>query len=193
MGAFRPVERLPSARLWLRPVDAADLPDLLEVNGDEVATRFLPYAAWRDMDDAEAWFARTQALVAAGGAQQLVLEQRAGGRVIGSVLLFRHEPGSARIEIGYVLGRAHWRRGYAREALTALLDLLFGESGIRRVEAEVNPANAASNALLLGLGFRHEGVLRQRWVAKGVAYDVNAWGLLAPEWRAGGAAVQGSS
>jgi [ribosomal protein S5]-alanine N-acetyltransferase len=53
---------------------------------------------------------------------------------------------------------------------------------VRRIEAEVNPANTASNALLLGLGFTHEGTARQRWVAKGRAYNTNLYGLLADEW-----------
>jgi [ribosomal protein S5]-alanine N-acetyltransferase len=76
----------------------------------------------------------------------------------------------------------HWGQGLMREALTALISQAFGAYGLRRLEAEVNPANVASNALLRGLGFQHEGLLRKRWVAKGAAYDVNIYGLLGEEW-----------
>lgn len=47
----------------------------------------------------------------------------------------------------------------------------------------MHPDNQASNALLASLGFTLEGRLRQRWKAKGVAYDVNHWGLLDGELR----------
>ena len=58
---------------------------------------------------------------------------------------------------------------------------LFDSGLLRRLEAEVDPANAASGALLRSLGFAHEGRLRQRWTAKGRTYDVDAFGLLAGE------------
>ncbi|WP_418318945.1 GNAT family N-acetyltransferase [Piscinibacter sakaiensis] len=169
-------------RLEIRPVRADDLPALLDVNGDAEVTRFLPYAAWNGLADAEAWLGRMDALAAAGTGRQLVMLRRQDNRVIGSVLLFRYEEAASRLELGYAVGRSHWRQGLAREALAAVLGAAFGPMAIRRVEAEVDPDNLASNALLLSLGFTLEGRLRQRWVAKGRAYDVNAYGLLASEW-----------
>jgi RimJ/RimL family protein N-acetyltransferase len=52
------------------------------------------------------------------------------------------------------------------------------------MEAEVNPMNHGSNALLQRVGFSLEGTMRQRWVAKGVAYDTNFYGYLAEDWQA---------
>ena len=170
-------------RLRLRPIADTDLPDLHAINGDPEVTRFLPYATWQSAADGDAWFARMHALAAAGTAQQLVVQRRDDGRVIGTALLFRHDDASARAELGYVLGRAHWGQGLMREALHALCSHAFGAMGLRRLEAEVNPANTASTALLGALGFTHEGCLRQRWVAKGSApYDTHFYGLLAHEW-----------
>ena len=180
LPAFTPVD---SPRLTLRPVTGADLTDLLQVNGDEEVTRFLPYTAWQTPEDSTSWLVRMQALVAAGSAAQLVMQRRSDAKVIGTVLLFRWDEGSARIELGYVLGRAYWRRGFAREALQVVCGQAFGALGVRRIEAEVQPDHIASNALLRALGFVHEGTLRQRWVAKHRAYDTHVYGLLAHEWR----------
>lgn len=168
-------------RTTLREVSGADLSDLLEINGDPEVTRYLPYATWASDADATAWLERMQALGMNGNARQLVIARNEDDKVIGTVLLFKYDEGSNRVELGYVIGRRHWRRGYAAEALGALLDHLFGAMGIRRVEAEVNPENAASNALLRKLGFTHEGFLRERWVAKGETYGVNVYGLLAED------------
>ena len=182
LPTFEPVH---TARLTIRPVQANDLPDLLAVNGDDAVTHFLPYASWGGLDDGTAWLARMQALDAAGTGIQLAIEQRADGRVLGGVLLFNFNEGSARIELGYVLGRAHWRQGVAREAITAVCDQAFGPLGIRRIEAEVNPDNHASNNLLQRIGFVLEGRARQRWVAKGQTYDTQLYGCLASEWQPG--------
>ncbi len=171
-----------SFRLRLRPVEAADLPDLLEVNGDDEVTRFLPYATWQSLQDGQAWLSRMQAMGACGSGQQLVVVRRSDRKVIGTLLLFKFDEGSRRVELGYVMGRAQWRQGLMKEAITAACSYAFNGLAIRRIEAEVNPDNAASCALLLGLGFTHEGTLRQRWVAKGAAYDTRIYRCLADDW-----------
>jgi GST-like protein len=180
---LQPITQLLANRVAIRPVSGADLDDLFEINGDDAVTRFLPYKTWRTADDAGAWLARMEALGATGTGQQLVIERREDRKVIGTVLLFRFDEGSARLELGYVLGRAHWRQGYAAEALRAVCGHAFKELAVRRIEAEVDPRNTASNALLLSLGFVQEGLLRQRWLTKGVASDTNLFGCLAHEWR----------
>ena len=177
------IEALLTKRLTLRPVSPSDLADLAEINGDPQVTQFLPYSAWQSEADGSAWLQRMEALEAAGTSQQLAMARRTDAKVIGTVLLFRYDELSARLEIGYVLGRAHWGQGLMREAIEAVCTQAFSTLSIRRLEAEVNPANTASNALLQRVGFVHEGRLRQRWVSKGAAHDVNVYGLLAHEWK----------
>lgn len=180
---FPSVARIESPRLFLRPVAAPDLPDLLEVNGDPEVTRFLPYETWQSLADAESWLARMAAMVAAGTGQVFALVRRADAKVVGDLLLFRYDEGSARVELGYVLGRAHWGQGLMREAVAAACAMAIDELGMRRIEAEVNPENRASCRLLQQVGFTFEGTLRHRWRAKGETYDTNMYGLLAVDPR----------
>jgi RimJ/RimL family protein N-acetyltransferase len=77
-----------------------------------------------------------------------------------------------------------------REALGALLDWAFADLGLRRIEADVDPRNAASIRTLEHLGFVREGYLRERWNVAGEVQDALFYGLLAREWslQRGGAA-----
>jgi ribosomal-protein-alanine N-acetyltransferase len=159
-----------------------DLSDLLEINSDPQVTAFLPYATWKSRDDGVAWLGRMDKLAAAGTGQQFVLQAKQDDKVVGTLLLFRLEVGSRRAEIGYVLGRKYWARGLMTEALEAVCTRCFG-LGLRRLEAEVEPSNAASNSLLERIGFFKEGLLRKRWETKGRAYDTNFYGLLAQDWQ----------
>lgn len=184
-----PITPLHTQRLTVRGVTAADLPQLLPINADDRVTHHLPYASWQSMADAEAWLARIEGLQATGGTQQWVLTLRDSGEVIGAAVIFKHDEASARAELGYLMSHAHWGQGLTREGLSALLDHAFARragshstEGLRRMEAEVNPLNTASNALLRKLGFTLEGTLRQRWTAKGKTYDTHLWGLLRDEW-----------
>jgi [ribosomal protein S5]-alanine N-acetyltransferase len=172
-----------SEHLLIRIVAESDLPSLLAVNGDAQVTKFLPYETWQSLSDAHAWFQRMAGIQATGTALQFVIARRPSQEVIGSCLLFRFEEGSARAELGYVLGRAHWGQGLMSEALAALIGTAFGTMGLRRLEAEIDPRNQASIGLIQRLGFTREGLLRQRWVAKGETKDVEMFGLLNHEWR----------
>src|SRR3954464_2818200 len=100
--AFPPVLETP--RLRVRALREEDLGDLLAVNGDPEVTRYLPYAPWTGPGDAQAWFARMRGIESEGTAVQLVAEQREAGRVIATVLLFRHDAALAQAELGYALG-----------------------------------------------------------------------------------------
>jgi ribosomal-protein-alanine N-acetyltransferase len=181
---FPTLEPIDAERVRVRPLARSDLPALHAVNGDDAVTRLLPYATWTSPADAEAWFERMAKIQASGLAVQLVVADKASDRAIGTALLFRLEEGSARAELGYALGRAHWGRGLMHEALRALLDRAFGALALRRIEAEVDVRNAASARVLQRLGFTREGLLRQRWVSKGEAKDVEIFGLLRDEWPA---------
>ena len=115
-----------SARLHVRLVAEVDLPALMQVNGDDEVTRFLPYSTWGSMTDAEAWYERMSGIQACGSALQFVIIEKQTGAAVGTCLLFRFDEASARAELGFVLGRAHWGSGYMREALAALIDCAFG-------------------------------------------------------------------
>jgi ribosomal-protein-alanine N-acetyltransferase len=181
---FQPPEPIEAERVRVRLLAESDLPALFEVNSDAAVTKLLPYATWASAADGDAWFARMAGIQATGLALQLVVADRASDKAIGTALLFRLEEGSARAELGYVLGRTHWGRGLMHEALGALLDRAFGAMALRRIEAEVDVRNAASAQLLRRLGFTREGLLRQRWIAKGEARDVEMFGLLRDDWPA---------
>jgi RimJ/RimL family protein N-acetyltransferase len=123
-------------------------------------------------------------LTAAGETLQFVIVELKTGWTIGSCLIFRYDKQSARAEIDYVMRRTHWKQGYTHEAISALISHAFKVYKLRRLEAEVDPANIASNNLLTKLGFSCEGCLRQHWYAQDGNYDTNIYGLLRDKWLA---------
>lgn len=71
--------------------------------------------------------------------------------------------GSHGVELGYVLGRAYWNRGYMTEAARAVIEWALSQPEIHRVWAVCDVDNAASAKVLEKVGMRREGVLR-RWI-----------------------------
>ena len=173
---------LVSPRLCVRVVQEADLADLLKFNAVDAVTQFLPYTSWTSLQQAQDWYSRMQAMADLGAGQQYVIVDKKTQCCIGSCLLMRFDAASARAELGYVLSQDYWRQGLMREAVSTLIEQAFSVWGLARLEAEVNPRNTPSVHLLERLGFRREGLLRQRWLAKGQRYDTAIYGLLADEW-----------
>ncbi len=82
--------------------------------------------------------------------------RNASGEVVGYVQATVYPTHEA--EIAYVLGKTHWRRGYAYAACRAMIDELQMSYGVTCLIATLDPQNAASLALLekLGLGLVSE-------------------------------------
>ena len=85
--------------------------------------------------------------------------------------------------LGYYAFLPHAGCGFMREGLKLVIARAFRELGLHRLEANVQPANRRSIALMEGLGFRREGTARgflkigNRW------RDHERWALLKEDWR----------
>ncbi len=104
-------------------------------------------------------------------------------RMIGSCGFHLYEARNRRLEIGYELHDAYWRKGIMTEALAEVLRFCFDCLCVHRVEADVTEGNAASAALLRKLGFSLEGLWRERVYARGVYHGLWQFGLLEREYR----------
>lgn len=83
-------------------------------------------------------------------------------RMIGTISFFNViRPVYNRCETGYKFDQRYWNHGYAKEAMTLGISLMFEEAGLHRIEAYVMEENTASIRLLESLGFQYEGTCRQ--------------------------------
>ena len=89
---------------------------------------------------------------------------------------------AGRGDVGYWLGKPYWGKGLMREALTAVLDLCFGEFDQVKVEAEIFTSNARSKRLVESLGMVLEGTIRSSHHKRGEWVDAHIYGILRDEW-----------
>ncbi len=73
-------------------------------------------------------------------------------------------------------------QGYMTEGLSLVLDRAFDELGFHRLEANIQPGNLASSALVSRLGFRKEGFSPRYLMIDGVWRDHDRWAILSDEW-----------
>jgi len=86
------------------------------------------------------------------------------------------------VEIGFTLSPKHQGKGYAREAVCALMDYLLHSLGKHKVIAFTDVRNNKSIAVLERVGMRREGHLLQNYMSKGQWVDEYQYSILASEW-----------
>ena len=82
------------------------------------------------------------------------------GEPIGSISVVRQRQVIGEAEIGYCIGRLWWHRGIVTEALSAVIEYLFGEVGMNRIAAIHDPNNPHSGGVMRKCGMEYEGTAR---------------------------------
>ena len=175
---------LQTARLTLRPMAERDTDAVFAMRSDPVVQRYGSHPPWTDRQTAVDYIARNAEAMATGKHAQFAVERREDGVVVGTCTLYALNAQCRSADIGYVLLPSQWGRGYATEANAALLDWGFCQLDLNRVEADIDPRNAASARALERLGFVREGHLRERWIVDGEVSDSWIYGLLGSDWKA---------
>ena len=80
---------------------------------------------------------------------------------IGSISVVALNNDISKAEIGYCIGAPWWHRGIMSEALQEVMDFLFDEVGMNRIEARHDPRNPHSGAVMKKCGMQYEGTTRQ--------------------------------
>jgi ribosomal-protein-alanine N-acetyltransferase len=84
--------------------------------------------------------------------------------------------------LGYCIGQPFARRGYMKEAMKLVTQYAFAEMKLHRLEANIQPANTASIALVQRCGFRKEGFSPRYLKILDEWRDHERWALLADEF-----------
>ncbi len=175
--------QLSGERIRLRGFRTGDLDALYVLFSDPAVTRYWSFPAWTQRAQAEALLQHAMESRSADRILCWAIADAEHDCLIGSLTLFNINRGQGRADIGYALQSVEWGKGHAKHALCLALDHAFGALALRRVEADIDPRNTASCKLVERLGFRHEGLLRERWLVDSALQDSAIYGLLAREWR----------
>jgi RimJ/RimL family protein N-acetyltransferase len=163
-----------------------DLEALLGYHSSPEVHRYLPMEAMDAANILERltkgnWSRST--LEEEGQLVMLGVELAATSQLVGDVMLRWTSTKNRSGEIGYVFDPAHQGRGYATEAVLAVLRLAFEELGLHRVIARIDARNGPSIALSERLGLRREAhLIENDWVRGEWTDEVN-FAMLENEWR----------
>ena len=168
--------------LGVRPLeteDAAELHALVERNREHLA-RWMPWAAEQDRAGTERFLVEAEEQVARDDGFQAAIEPE--GEIVGVVGFHAIDWISRNTSLGYWLAADAQGKGTMTATVGALLDYVFYEWELHRIEIQCAPENRRSRAIPERLGFREEATLREAERVGGRYLDSVVYGLLEEEW-----------
>jgi RimJ/RimL family protein N-acetyltransferase len=112
---------------------------------------------------------------------------QAPAKAVGAISLERR--GADRLTLGYALAPEVWGRGYATEAVGAMVTAAFGLSDVAEIDASVQVDNAASRKVLEKAGFSHVGRALRGAPARGAMVECDGFSYKRADWIARGEAM----
>ena len=144
---------LETARLRLRRMSLDDLDFVAEMLAHPEVMRFYPKCHTRS--ESAQWIERQVARYERDGHGLWLALERASRAPVGQIgLTLQPVEGRAEPEVGWLLHRPYWKRGFATEAALAVRDHAFETLGMARVISLIRPVNTPSQAVALRLGAR---------------------------------------
>lgn len=171
---------LRTERLLLRSIADDDVPALFVLRSDPRVMQHIKRPLAKTLDDARSVLAVQRAAYEKRTAITWAITRHGEPELVGSIGLWNIAAEHHRGELGYLLRPDLWGQGITREAARAVLDHGFGTLHLHRIEAQCDPANVASIALLDSLGFAREGHLVQNVFLEGAFLDTVVYGMLNP-------------
>ena len=159
-------QEIRTSRLLLRRFREADRSDLFEFLSQLEDDEFEGYPGITFENSIEHLHTRLDS------EEFIAVELLSSGKVIGNIYCGERE--FAAKEVGYIINKDYQRKGYASEALSAVIAAVFQE-GVHRIYAECDPRNIPSWHLLEHLGFRREAHFRQNLYFHKDRYSMPIW------------------
>ena len=174
--------RLETSRLRLDALRSDDAAALFACRDDPAVSR---YQGWRpaSLDEVVRFIERQQAVAfdTPGNWFQFAMRLRDTGELVGDLGL--HFVDADTVEFGVTLSPGQQGRGFAAEAVRAVLTLVFDGMGRHRAYASVDPRNLACVRLLERMGMRQEARFRESWRDGDEWADDAIYAMLVREWR----------
>jgi ribosomal-protein-alanine N-acetyltransferase len=177
---FSPFPVLTTERLVLKQITPADAPALFALRSDPSVMRYLDRPVAKTVSEAESLIRLITDTLEKNDAITWGIFLKEGSALQGTIGFWQIQKEHYRAEIGYMLHPSLQGKGLMSEAMAAVLTYGFRTMQLHSVEANVNPGNKPSIALLQRHGFVQEAYFKENYFYNGQFVDSAIFSLLSP-------------
>lgn len=155
-NVFNNFPKIETNRFLLREIGTEDIKEIFDIYSNSETLRYQNMEHMNELNEAEEYVN----FISTGYQNKIFIRwgitEKGNNQVIGLIALHHIESGNRKVSIGYILNERFWKQGVMTETVGTVIDYLFNDFNINRIEAEIHPENIASIRLCEKLGFKKE-------------------------------------
>lgn len=183
MLTHKGTQTIETPRLILRKAQMEDAQPMFDNwASDPEVTKYLTWPTYETPDTASVILAQWIAEYEKDDFYLWMIVPKALGQPIGSISVVAHHDHVEKAEIGYCIGKHWWHQGIMSEALKAVMDFLFREVGMNRIEARHDTNNPHSGNVMKKCGMLYEGTARAADRNNQGICDAACYAILRSDW-----------
>lgn len=175
---------LETDRLVLRKYKITDADDMFNNWATrENVTRYLTWTPYTNVDDVKCFLNYCISQYDNEENYNWCIELKENSQAIGSISVVSLRNDIDEASVGYCLGEDYWHKGIMTEAFTKVIDFLFNEIGVNRIEATHDTRNPNSGKVMAKCGLLYEGTRKQGAVNVSGICDSVIYGLTKEDYK----------
>ncbi|MCC5468136.1 GNAT family N-acetyltransferase [Pelosinus baikalensis] len=179
---FRNTPQFETKRLLLRKLIPEDAEDIFAYALDNEVTKFMTWDTHKSLEDSREFIKFTLDRYAKDDAGDWGIVLKETGKLIGVLGFVYSDEKNRWAELGYVLRRSYWGKGIMPEAVNRILQFVFNDMQLNRVQCCHALPNEKSGRVMQKVGMSFEGIAREKMFAKGRYWDVKQYAILRSDW-----------
>jgi len=180
-AAFRQLE---TPRLLLRELCMEDAEAFFSrLGGSPEVTKHMLWVPHRDISETYASIQKALNRYASGTGYRWAITLRHDAALIGIIDLLGFDEHAGNCSFAYMLGKDHWNRGFATEALEAVFRFAFTEMDMETITADHFAENPASGAVMAKVGMRRLETIPEKYEKDGSRHDAVVYRITRAQWQ----------
>ena len=180
---FKHFPTLESERLLLRKLELTDAPEIQSIRSDERVMKYMDSERQSTEEHSERFISMKLKMYQENTGIFWAIIEKSTNAFIGDFSFFKMDHKNSRTEIGYTSKPEFWGKGYMQEAMTSIFNFGFDKLNLHNLEANINPGNDKSRAILTKMGFQKEAYFRENYYYDGKYLDSEIYSLLSSDFK----------
>ena len=160
--------------LMLRRLVEKDAPDLFECTSDPDVTRYVFWQTHHDMTQTKQFIR----FLNSDEISSCAIFHSRDNKVIGTCFFHSFHPIHKKVEMAFNISKKYWGRGYATISARALVQYVFQNWDINRIEGTCMLDNITSARVLEKVGMQFEGIMRKSHLRYDGFFDMKLYAVL---------------
>ncbi|WP_102273085.1 GNAT family N-acetyltransferase [Cytobacillus massiliigabonensis] len=169
---------LEGENIYFKALSTDDVQEIHSYASDEEVSRFIGWNLMNKLSETHSYIEVMLKRESEGTYFYASIVQKSTEAIVGTAMIFNFDHEANKAEIGYVLHKDHWGKGYGTECVALMSDFAFKSLNLHKVYASVVDANIGSARILEKNKFELEGRLRDHYFIEDKYYDALLFGKI---------------